>query len=59
VDPLGGDGEEQKKLVSQLDIHKISSLQDHDFGPTINNLIKSVITAYFARPYTSEDLTRL
>jgi len=51
VDPLGGDGEEQKKLVSQLDISKISSLQDHDLGPTINNLIKSVITAY-----TSEDL---
>jgi len=51
VDPLGGDGEEQKKLVSQLDISKISSLQDHDLGPTINHLIKSVITAY-----TSEDL---
>ena len=51
VDPLGGDGEEQKKLVSQLDISKISSLLDHDLGPTINHLIKSVITAY-----TSEDL---
>ena len=51
MDPLGGDGEEQKKLVSQLDISKIASLQNHDLSPTFKNLIDSVVTAY-----TSEDL---
>ena len=48
------DGEEQKKILSQLDISKIASLLNHDLGPTFKNLIDSVITAY-----TSEDLVQL